>query len=473
MNPLFNSPSPLPLKQQLHFFSRSDWSTYLETSPVELSPLFKAKKGEVKSWMKGEEIHYFVGLGEKELSQAELQKTAREFSAKSGKDLQEISTSLHFYSLSKEQQSSLLTGLLSGTYSYKKTSEHPFQKEGFGFELENYTKEELQKLEERVKAIVEGERVCKEWLNKPANQKTPPLFGNFLKEESEKYGWKHLSLSSEECLEKGLGAFMAVAKGSHYRANFTVIEYGEPSSEKKTIGLVGKSIVFDTGGISLKNPDNMHYMKSDMGGGCAVLGFLITATLLQLPVHIVAAFPITDNAVSSRSYLPSDVVKSYSGKEIEVLNTDAEGRLALADGLSYLKENYELDYLIDLATLTGSAVRMFGDQCGVLFSNDDELLESLQKAGDETGQRLWPLPLWDSFNESIQSEIADLRNIALSPVSDCIYAAKFLEHFILNHPRWAHLDIAGVAFGQVPYAKEKSATGYGVQLLLKFTENLL
>lgn len=215
----------------------------------------------------------------------------------------------------------------------------------------------------------------------------------------------------------------------------------------------------------------MHYMKSDLGGATAVIGTLIAAAEMKLPLNIVAVLPITDNAISRDAFTPSDVFTAYNGKTIEVLNTDAEGRMTLADGLSYLSKNYKTDVLIDLATLTGSAVRMFGDTCGALFSNNEELKNQLLKSGDETNQRLWNLPLWDIWKDDISSDVADFKNISMKPVGDCIVAAKFLEHFIEGHQNWAHLDIAGVAFGNVNYAKEKAATGYGVQLLLNFIKN--
>jgi leucyl aminopeptidase len=194
---------------------------------------------------------------------------------------------------------------------------------------------------------------------------------------------------------------------------------------------------------------------------------------MKFPVNIVAILPITDNAVSEKSYLPSDVVKAYNGKTIEVLNTDAEGRMTLADALAYLSKNHETEVLIDLATLTGSAVRMFGDTCAAMFSNNSSLRDSIIFSGDKTGQRVWNLPLWDIWKEDFTSNVADFKNISSKPIGDCIVAAKFLEQFIGDHTNWAHLDIAGVAFGNVDYSKEKAATGYGVQLLIDLMQNYL
>ncbi|MGS0747277.1 M17 family metallopeptidase [Halpernia sp. GG3] len=192
----------------------------------------------------------------------------------------------------------------------------------------------------------------------------------------------------------------------------------------------------------------------------------------KLPVNITAILPITDNAVSNTSYLPSDVITAYNGKTIEVIDTDAEGRMTLADGLSYMVKNFKPDILIDLATLTGSAVRILGSTAGALFGNNDGLIKDLEKSGNLTNQKLWNLPLWDIWSEMLTSDVADLKNLPSSPVGGCITAAKFLENFIEGHTNWAHLDIAGVAFGKVNYAKEYAATGYGVQLLINYLEKI-
>jgi leucyl aminopeptidase len=168
--------------------------------------------------------------------------------------------------------------------------------------------------------------------------------------------------------------------------------------------------------------------------------------------------------------LPSEVIGSHAGLSIEVIDTDAEGRLILADGLSYLVKNYKTDQIIDLATLTGSSIGTFGYECAALFSNNDRLAEALTKAGMAVGEKAWALPLWESYRSEMDSEVADIKNYHGKPFAGAITAAKFLEVFIHEHPEWAHLDIAGVAFGDSEFAKTKSGTGYGVSLLLKFVE---
>ncbi|MFY7815788.1 MAG: M17 family metallopeptidase, partial [Chryseobacterium taeanense] len=333
---------------------------------------------------------------------------------------------------------------------------HAFWNAKFELHFENLSQKKLDLISQKAEAISNGQIACQEWLNKPANLKKPDIFSLYLKNLAKKYELKYTVFNRKKCEELGLGAYLSVNQGSAYDAAFTILEYKTTSKNAKTFGLVGKCVLFDTGGISLKNPDNMHYMKSDMGGATAVLGTLIYAAEMQLPINIIAILPITDNAISENAFLPSDVITAYNGKTIEVLNTDAEGRMILADGLSYMAKNFKTDFLIDLATLTGSSVRMFGDTCGAMFSNNEELKNLLIKTGDKTNQRLWNLPLWDVWKDDIRSDVADIKNISMKPIGDCIVAAKFLEQFIEGHPKWAHLDIAGVAFGNVGYAKEKA-----------------
>jgi leucyl aminopeptidase len=235
--------------------------------------------------------------------------------------------------------------------------------------------------------------------------------------------------------------------------------------------LVGKGITFDTGGLNIKTSGMLH-MKCDMAGGAAVLGAIQLIADLKLPVRVTAVVPCCENAVDNSSFLPSDVIKSYNGATIEIIDTDAEGRLILADGLSFLIKNYKPEIIVDIATLTGSSVGTFGYECGALFTNNEMIAQKLQHSGDEIGERLWPLPLWDAYKSDIESDIADVKNYSGKPVAGAISAAKFLEYFTEEHPAWAHLDIAGVAFGDDEFAKSKHATAYGVHLLTHFIENI-
>ena len=457
--------------QVFHLFTEENWTKTGKNFNKNISAFFTGKKNEIFVNAHDEGITYFIGLGKSTLQNFEIQQVANKFSQAQKKNLQAVPTLVLADFLTEKQFEEFVKGLLIGTYNYPFEKTHPFWNAKFEIHFEIVSQKKLDTITERALALSNGQIACQDWLNKPANLKKPDTFSLYLKNLAKKHDLKYTSFNRKKCEELGLGAYLSVNQGSAYDAAFTILEYKTTVKNAKTIGLVGKCVLFDTGGISLKNPDNMHYMKSDMGGATAVLGTLIYAAEMQLPVNIIAILPITDNAISENAFLPSDVITAYNGKTIEVLNTDAEGRMILADGLSYMAKNYKTDCIIDLATLTGSSVRMFGDTCGALFSNNEEFKNLLIKTGDKTNQRLWNLPLWDIWKDDIQSDVADLKNISMKPIGDCIVAAKFLEQFIENHPKWAHLDIAGVAFGNVGYAKEKAAPGFGVQLLADLIEN--
>lgn len=457
--------------QVFHLFTEEEWTKTSKNFNKNIATFFTGKKNEVFINAHEEGTTYFIGLGKSTLQNFELQQVAVAFAQTQKEKIQEVPTLLLADFFNEKQFEEFIKGSLIGTYYYPFEKTHPFWNTKFEMHFENLSQKKLDYISQKAEALSNGQITCQEWMNKPANLKKPEVFSLYLKNLAKKYELKYTVFNRKKCEELGLGAYLAVNQASAHDAAFTILEYKTTVKNAKTFGLVGKCVLFDTGGISLKPFTNMHYMKSDMGGATAVLGTLIYAAEMNLPVNIVAILPITDNAISEKALLPSDVITAYNGKTIEVMDTDAEGRLILADGLSYLAKNYKTDFLIDLATLTGSSVRMFGDTCGALFSNNEELKNLLIKTGDHTNQRLWHLPLWDVWKDDIQSDVADLKNMSLKPVGDCIIAAKFLEHFIENHPKWAHLDIAGVAFGNVGYAKEKAATGYGVQLLTDLIEN--
>lgn len=457
--------------QIFQLFTEEAWEKARKKHHKNIATLFSGKKYEVFIQADEDSIIYMIGLGKSALPNFEIQQVAVKFS-QTQKDKLQITPTLVLADFMNEKQfEEFIKGLLLGTYIYPFDRKHAFWNPQFEIHFENFSQKKLDAVLSKAEALANGQTACQEWLNKPANLKKPDILNSYLKNLAKKYNFKYTVFNRKKCEELGLGAYLSVNQGSAYDAAFTIIEYKTSVKNAKTFGLVGKCVLFDTGGISLKDHTNMHYMKSDMGGATAVIGTLIYAAEMNLPVNIVAVLPITDNAISEKAFLPSDVITAYNGKTIEVLNTDAEGRMILADGLSYLAKNYKTDFLIDLATLTGSSVRMFGDTCGAMFSNNEELKNRLIKTGDQTNQRVWNLPLWDIWKDDIQSDVADLKNISMKPIGDCIIAAKFLEQFTENHPKWAHLDIAGVAFGSTGYAKEKAATGYGVQLLADLIEN--
>lgn len=308
-------------------------------------------------------------------------------------------------------------------------------------------------------------------VNAPANKKIPADLAAWAQASAKRHGYKATVYDREQSEALGFHALLAVGKGSEHPPFFIVLEYA-PANAVKKVALVGKGVTFDTGGISIKPSSNLHYMKSDMGGAAAVLGAMEAAAELRLPVHLTGVILAAENSVDANALRPSDVIGSYSGKTIEIIDTDAEGRLILADGLTYVVRNHQPDVVIDLATLTGSVVRTLGYHAAGIFSNNEALSKQLCEAGDTVGERLWPLPLWDVYKEDIKSDLADLRNFSGKQVAGAISAAKFLEVFVEEHPAWAHLDIAGVAFGDSEFASQKSATAYGVRLLLAYLEGL-
>ena len=465
---LTNSPS-IETNQKFTFLTEEQWQKEKANFSHNFDGLFSAKKDETFILLQDGLVHFLIGLGA-DPKNFEIREAAEKFSYDFRKKIKVESTFIKTENFNTDQIENLVKGLYLGTYEYPFKEEHSFFNDNFSLKLTSFSDEDLKELEIKTQAICEGQFACMEWLNKPQNFKRVPHISGFLNEISTKYNFKQTVFDRKKSEEVGLGAFLSVNQGSSQEAAFTILEYHSENQNAKTVGLVGKCVLFDTGGISIKGSENLHYMKSDMGGATAVIGTLIAAAEMKLPVNIIAILPITDNAVSNTAYIPSDVVTAYNGKTIEVLNTDAEGRMTLADGLSYLSKNYKTEVLIDLATLTGSSVRTFGDTCGAYFSNSDELKKSLEKSADKTNQRLWNLPLWDIWEKDFKSDVADFKNISSKPVGGCIIAGKFLEQFTEEHPKWAHLDIAGVAFGSVRYMKGYGATGYGVQLLMDYLE---
>lgn len=364
-----------------------------------------------------------------------------------------------------------VSGLVLGTYDlghYKKNETHPLAKDNF--ELQYLAKNDVEEAINKGIKIANAQLETFNLVDLPPNKVNPKYLADWATKAGEKYGFEVTVFGKAKSTEIGLHSFLSVGKGSANEPQFIIMEY-KPEKAKKHIGLVGKGITFDTGGLNIKTA-GMVQMKCDMAGGAAVLGAMQLIADLQLPYRVTAIVPACENSVDAHSFMPSDVIQSYAGHSIEIIDTDAEGRLILVDGLSYLIKNYKPETVIDLATLTGSVIGTLGYECAGLFTNNEELSKRLQQSGDSIGERLWQLPLWDEYKPDIDSEIADVKNYSGKPVAGAISAAKFLEYFTEDHKSWAHLDIAGVAFGDDEFAKTKHATAYGVHLITKFIENL-
>lgn len=437
------------------------------------SKVFYGKKDTVYVVEKYDCTHIFIGIGQ-ETDYSSLLTIMRRISARQKELLSGNSVLVLPENFTDLQTQASISGLLLGTYNlghFKKNEAHPFASPDF--QLQILTQKDVTAIAGKAIKVTQAQIQALHLVDAPPNVATPKYLADWAAKAGKQFGFSTTVFDRKQCTEKKLDAFLAVGRGSNREPQFIIMEYAPENATSKTrhIGLVGKGITFDTGGLNIKVA-GMYHMKSDMAGGAAILGAMQLIADLKLPVKVTAIVPACESAVDADSFYPSDVIGSYSGHSIEIIDTDAEGRLILADGLSYLIKNYRPDTIVDLATLTGSAIGTFGYECAALFTNNTELAEKIQKAGDSIGERSWPLPLWDAYKSDIESDIADVKNWSGKPIAGAISAAKFLEYFTEGHPSWAHLDVAGVAFGDDEFAKSKHATAYGVHLLSIFIENL-
>ena len=282
-----------------------------------------------------------------------------------------------------------------------------------------------------------------------------------------KLGLKIKAYGETELKKLGLNALLGVGQGSSNETYLVSIEWnGKKKSNQKPLAFVGKGVCFDTGGISLKPPKFMEEMKYDMAGSAVVVGLLKSLALRKAKVNVIGIVGLVENMPGGNAQRPGDIVKSYSGKTIEILNTDAEGRLVLADALSFAEKKYKPKFIIDLATLTGAIIISLGEEYAGLFSNSEELSKNIFKASEDVNEKVWRLPLHKNYDKLMDSNIADVQNINYVGGAGSITAAQFLQRFILNKTPWAHLDIAGMAFQKkAANLNPGGATGFGVRLL--------
>ena len=318
-------------------------------------------------------------------------------------------------------------------------------------------------------AIAEATIFVRDLCNHPANVVTPTYIAKEAKKIAQNPRVRCTVLDRLQMERIGMGAMLGVARGSHEPPKFVILEYRGGPRNKRPIALVGKTVTFDSGGISIKPADNMDQMKADMTGGAAVLAAVRTAVRMRLPLNIVGIIPATENMPGGSATKPGDVLTSLSGKTIEVINTDAEGRLILADGLTYAAR-YNPEVLVDIATLTGACVVALGNVAIGVLGNNEALIQELKQAGEESGERAWQLPLWDDYYDLIKSDVADVKNTGGRP-GGTITAAAFLSKFI-GKAVWAHLDIASTDWSDREKAYiPKGATGVGARLLIQFLRN--
>lgn len=323
--------------------------------------------------------------------------------------------------------------------------------------------------------VAEGVNLTRTLANEPANVATPARLAAVAEEIAASADHIRCRVLDREAAEReGMGAFLAVAQGSDSPPAFIVLEHRlDEFPDTPPVVLVGKAITFDSGGYNIKPSEGLWKMKSDMSGGAAVLGTFATLARLDVPVPVVGLVPATENLVSGHAYRPGDILTSLSGQTIEIQNTDAEGRLILADALAYA-QRYNPRYVLDMATLTGAMIVSLGYSITGYFCTDEELARQLEAAAAEAGEPLWRMPLWDEYDAYLESQVADMRNIGIR-AGGAITAALFLRRFVGSHP-WAHLDIAGTAFAgsdrkPTPPLTPYGATGVPVRTLVAFLQN--
>lgn len=429
----------------------------------------------------------FVGVGKRKEFSLDRLRSAAAKAAQSARALRASALAVpvgHSVSLDPETSAqAVVEGAMLGLYEFRKyKNEPPPVKGNFPAEIHLIVENAREiaaakKGGESGRIIGEAVIFTKNLVNEPSNVMTPSAFA----EEAQKIS-KSLKLGIEildetQIRKLGMGAFLSVAQGSKEKPKLIVIQYRGGSKQSLTLGLVGKGVTFDSGGISIKPSENMHLMVDDMAGAAACLGAVKAIAELRIPLNVIAVLPLAENLPDGGSYKPGDIVKSYLGKTIEVINTDAEGRLLLCDALAYIC-TMNVDAVVDLATLTGGMGIALGSAAAGLFSTHERLLQTLLKVGDEVTEPLWHLPLFPHYTLQVKGTFADLKNSSGRQASPCS-AAAFLREFVGDTP-WAHLDIASMAFidsDKIPlkqrlYLPKSGATGVGVRTLTALAERL-
>ena len=326
-------------------------------------------------------------------------------------------------------------------------------------------------LRNKLKSLLEGVFLTRDLVSEPGNVLHPDEYARRIT-KLRKFGLKVTVYNQKKLKKMGMNALLGVGQGSIRGSYLVTIEWNGAKNNSKPLGFVGKGVCFDTGGYSLKPAKFMEDMTYDMAGSATVVGLMKTLALRKSKINVVGVVGLVENMVSGDAQRPGDIVKSYSGKTIEVLNTDAEGRLVLADALTFTEEKFKPQFIVDLATLTGAIIVSLGSEYAGLFSNNDKLSKQLINAGESVEEKLWRMPLNENFDKLINSKNADMQNINYVGGAGSTTAAQFLQRFIINKTPWAHLDIAGMAFSKYGGALNSGgATGYGVRLLNKLIED--
>ncbi len=423
----------------------------------------------------------FVGVGEERtLSHGKLRATLRKVIHQAARNREyqiglALPVKIHGLSDGESRLFAILEAALADyTFDHFKSKKNEFDKiDGIHFiPLAGEAEEDLEPRLEKVRLLGGAVRIARDLGNRPGSDLTPEALASAARDLAEEgQGVRVTILGPKELTKEKMGGILNVAKGSAEEPRLIVLEH-RPKKPKKSIVLVGKGITFDAGGISLKPPKGMEWMKYDMAGAAAVLAVMRAVGSMDLPIKVVGLVPAAENLPSGTALKPGDVITLSNGKTVEVDNTDAEGRLLLADALAY-SAKFNPDVVIDLATLTGACVVALGHEAAGIMGNDRELIDTLVSLGEEVGERVWPLPLYDEYLEYLKSPWADIKN-AGSRWGGPVTAGMFLQQFVPENVSWTHLDIAGVGYLEHEHnGLGRGATGFGVVLLLSYLERLL
>lgn len=330
----------------------------------------------------------------------------------------------------------------------------------------------LEKELEQVAGMVEAVNITRDWSNEPSNVGTPEYFAGEAQRLAREYGLKCTILTEKDAAKENMGLFLGVGQGSVREGRIVVLEYAPKSKAAKTLAYVGKGVTFDSGGISIKPSLRMEEMKHDMTGAATIMGAIVLAAKWKVKNRVVAILAFTENMPDGDAIQPGNIIISRAGKTVEIINTDAEGRLILADVLDYAHV-FKPDAIVDVATLTGAVTVALGKHCCAVLGNNQALIDSLRRVGDENGERIWQLPIFDEYFDDLKSDYADMKNSANDGLGGTIRGAIFLKQFIHKGMKWAHLDIAATAsgLGHVPYYPKKGASGTYVRTLAQLAND--
>ncbi len=406
----------------------------------------------------------FVGLGDE--ADAESLRRAAGVAGRFAKTYSSAATTLHLISVDGAVEAVTL-GYLLGAYQFDEYKSEPKPNLNERLELLDADTDVAERID-RAAAVARGVMLARDLVNQPAVDKSPVVLAERARTLSDRISVE--IVDEVEAAERGYGGLLAVGSGATNPPRMVILRY-EPKDAKSFLALVGKGIVFDSGGLSLKPAKGMEDMKTDMAGAASVYGAMQAIAELGLPIRVLGVTPLSENMTGGLAQRPGDIYTSYTGKTIEVLNTDAEGRLVLGDGLGIAAEA-DPDLIVDIATLTGAAKVALGPTVGAIFGNDDEAISMVESAARFTGEPMWPMPLERSYRSLLESSVADMKNVAADRWGGAITAALFLSEFVGERP-WVHLDVAGPARSdRVAHYIGVGATGFPVRTLVEIAEQM-